>query len=101
MFVKTLSADGKYTVQYCDNLQLPIQMQLSEKPKNVCLFFVPFLESASNFKHFDQKDDDQSLCVSKLQTVKNFVTPLCKKCRFGTHLDSRHVKVSGILAKSR
>ena len=36
----------------------------------------------------------------KLQSVKNFVTPLCKKCRFGTHLDSRHVKVSGIRAKS-
>ena len=37
----------------------------------------------------------------KLQTVKNFVTPLCKKCRFGTHLDSRQVKVSGIVAKSQ
>ena len=36
----------------------------------------------------------------KLQTVKNFVTPLCKKHRFGTRLDSRHKKVSRILAKS-
>ena len=29
--VKTLAADGKYFVQDCENLQLPIQMQLSEK----------------------------------------------------------------------
>ena len=36
----------------------------------------------------------------KLQTVKNFVTPLCKKRHFGTRLHSRHVKVSAILAKS-
>ena len=36
----------------------------------------------------------------KLQTVKNFVTLLSKKRGFGTRLDSRHAKVSGILAKS-
>ena len=33
-----------------------------------------------------------------LQTAKNLVTPLCKKRRLGTRLDSRHVKVSGIFA---
>ena len=31
VFVNTLSADGKYPVQCCENLQLPIQIQLSEK----------------------------------------------------------------------
>ena len=36
----------------------------------------------------------------ELQTVKSFVTPLCKKRRFGTRLQSRDVKVSQILAKS-
>ena len=36
----------------------------------------------------------------KLRTVKNFVTPLCEKRRFGTRFDSRHVKGSGILAES-
>ena len=36
----------------------------------------------------------------KLETVKKFVTPICKKRRFGTRLDSRHVKVSQITAKS-
>ena len=31
VFVNTLTADGKYPVQGCKNLQLRIQMQLSEK----------------------------------------------------------------------
>ena len=31
VFVNTLTADGKYPVQDCENLQLPIQMQLSQK----------------------------------------------------------------------
>ena len=29
--VNTLTADGKYFVQDCENLLLPIQMQLSKK----------------------------------------------------------------------
>ena len=36
----------------------------------------------------------------KLQTVKNFVTRLFKKCRFGARLNSRDMKVFPILAKS-
>ena len=36
----------------------------------------------------------------KLQTVNNFVRPLCENPRFGTRFDSQHVKVSQILAKS-
>ena len=56
-FVNTYIAVGKYLVQYCHNLQLPIQMQLSEKRKTFSQFFVTFLESTSNFKHFEKKDD--------------------------------------------
>ena len=55
-FVNTLAADGKYLVQYCKNLQSPIQLQLSEKRKTFPEFFVPFLESTSNFQHFENKD---------------------------------------------
>ena len=57
VFVNTLIADGKYPVQDCENLPLPIQMQLSEKRKKFSQFFVPFLESTSNFKQFDERDD--------------------------------------------
>ena len=36
----------------------------------------------------------------KLQTVKNFVRPPCKKRRLGTHFETQHLKVSWILQKS-
>ena len=39
LFVNTLAADGKYLGQYCENLQLLIQMQLSEKRKTFSGFF--------------------------------------------------------------
>ena len=52
VFVNTLIADGKYPVQDCENLPLPIQMQLSGKRKTLSPFFVQFLESTSNFKRF-------------------------------------------------
>ena len=60
VFINTLTADGKYPVQVCENLQLPIQMQLSEKAKTFSAFFVPFLESTSHFKHFEKNSDSQS-----------------------------------------
>ena len=59
-FVNTFNADGKYPVQGSENLQLPIQMQLSEKEKTFSEFFVPFLEFTSNFDHFGKKDDYHS-----------------------------------------
>ena len=33
VFVNTLTSGGSYPVQDCENLQLPIQIQLSEKQK--------------------------------------------------------------------
>ena len=60
LFVNTLTADRKYPVQVCENLQLPLQMQYSEKRKSFSKFFVTFLESSSNFKHFEKKDDCHS-----------------------------------------
>ena len=56
VFVDTLTADAKYPVEVCQNLQLPFQMQLSEKRKTFPQFFVPYVESTSNFEHFERKD---------------------------------------------
>ena len=56
VFVNTLSADVNYPVQHCENLQLPIQFILYEKRKT----FSQFLESTSNFKHIEKKDDRHS-----------------------------------------
>ena len=51
VFVNILTADDNYPFQDCQNLQLPIQMQLSEKWKTFSELFVTLLESTSNFKH--------------------------------------------------
>ena len=60
LFVTTLIADDKYAVQDFENLLVPIQIQLSQKQKSFSLFFVPFLGSRSNLKHFERKDDCHS-----------------------------------------
>ena len=57
VFFNILTANGKYAVQYCESLQLPIQMHWSKKQKNFSLFF---LEITLKFKHFEKKDDCHS-----------------------------------------
>ena len=43
-----------------------IQMHLSLQPKIFSDFLVPFLESTSNFKHFEKKDDRHSYFISEI-----------------------------------
>ena len=65
MFRNTLTANDKYPCRELENLLSPIQMQLSLKLKTVSDFFVPFLKSASNFKHFEKKDDCYSYFITE------------------------------------
>ena len=60
MFVNTLTADANYPLQDCEYLQVPNQMQLSEKLRNFSEFFVRFLESTLIFNRFQKKDDRHS-----------------------------------------
>ena len=71
VFGNTLTADVKYPVQDCENLQLPIQMQLSQKRKTFSDFFVPFLEYTSNFKHLEKKDDCHRECICEIRDCEN------------------------------
>ena len=70
VFVKTLTADDKYPLEDCENLQLPIQMQLSGKQTTFAEFFVPFLESTPNFKFFERKANRHSECISEIRDWK-------------------------------
>ena len=56
VFRKRFTSNDKYPVRDCVNLLSAIQMILSLKPRIFSHSFVPFLESTSNFKHFEQKD---------------------------------------------
>ena len=60
VLVNRLTPDGKYPDWDCENTLLSIKMQLSEKRKTFCESFVPFLESLSNFRHFEKHDDCHS-----------------------------------------
>ena len=87
--VNTLTSDGKYPVQGCENLKRPSQMRLSEKPKTFSQLLFPFLESTSNFKHFKRDMIFIASVFPKLQTMKILVRPLSKKRRFKTRFDSQ------------
>ena len=60
LFVNTWTADYEYPVPDCENLSFPIQIQLSWERKTFSGFFIPLMESPSNFKHFQRKGDPPS-----------------------------------------
>ena len=66
MFRNTLTANDNYPVQDCGNLSSPIQMELYLKPTVFFDYFVSFLESTSNFKLCEKKDDCHSYFISEI-----------------------------------
>ena len=52
LFVKTLTANDKYSFLSGDNSMQAIQMHLSQKLNFVSQFFSSFFESTLNFEHF-------------------------------------------------
>ena len=57
LFLNTLTVNDKHYLLNRDNLTQQIQMQLCEKRKTFFEFFLAFLKSILNFKHFPKKDD--------------------------------------------
>ena len=67
MFHNTMTANDKYPFPDLENLLSPTQLQLSFKLKTFSnFFFLLFLESTSNFKHFEKKDDRHSYFISEI-----------------------------------
>ena len=60
MFVKTLTADGNYSLLNRDNLTQPIGTPLSQKHKAFPQFFLAFSKFTLNFEHFQKRDDPHS-----------------------------------------
>ena len=59
-----MTVNDKHYVLNRDNLTPQIQMQLSQKQKTACEFFLGFLKSILNFKLLPTKDDPLSWCIS-------------------------------------
>ena len=51
----TLTANYEYSRSNTDTLQLPEQMQLSEKLKSLSRIFFPFFQRALNFGRYERK----------------------------------------------
>ena len=66
MFRNTFNANDKYPLWDFENILSLIQMELSLKPNIVSDFFVRFLESTSNVKHFGKDDDRHSYFISEI-----------------------------------
>ena len=61
-----MSADARYYHHNTGNLQQPIQMYLSWKPKSFCGYFNAFLQSLQNCEHLGKKVEPHSLSISKI-----------------------------------
>ena len=73
MFCNTLTANDKYPVRDCVNFSSPIQRRLSLKPTIFSEYFGPFLQSTSNFKHLEKKDDRHSYFISEITDCERLV----------------------------
>ena len=58
-----MSAVDKCSLPNRDNLMEPIHMQLSQKLKTFCEFFLAFSKSSLNFEPFQKKNDAHSLFI--------------------------------------
>ena len=92
LFVNTLTADAKCPVQDCENLQLSIQIQLSEKRKKFFNFLFHFWNLNQILNIWKEKIILIANVIRKLQTLKNFLRTLSQKRLFRTRIDSQHVK---------
>ena len=72
--VNTLTGNCEYSCSKRENLPLPIQMQLSQKPDNCYRIFIAFLESRLNFEHIEKKESFIAQLFLKLLTPKNVLT---------------------------
>ena len=66
LFRNTLTANDNYPVEDSVNFLSPIRMEFYLKSTIFSDFFVSFLESTSNFKHFEKKDDRHSYFISEI-----------------------------------
>ena len=65
-FVKTLTADYKYSRQIRENLSQQVPMQISLKMKTCSRLFIAFLNSTLNLDYFEKKDQSQSLSLTEI-----------------------------------
>ena len=100
VFFNTFTAESKYPVLDGENLQIPIQMEISQNDKLFLNFLFNFWNLHQILNILKKRMIVTAKVFPKLKTVKIFVRTLSKKRHFRTRLESQHVKTSQIFAKS-
>ena len=90
-----MSRDNKSPLRNCDNLWLPIpiQMQVSKKQKLFLNIFLHFRNLHQILNFLKKKMIVIANVFPKLQAVKDLVTPLSKKHRLRTPFDNQQTLV--------
>ena len=65
-FLKTSTADDKYSLLYRENLKKPIQRQLSGKENSFSQSVSAFLKSSLTFEHFEKNVDPHSRIIGEI-----------------------------------
>ena len=79
VFVNTFTADGKYLIQDGENLQLSIQMQLSQNEKHFLNFLFHFMNLHQMLNILIEKMIVRANVFPNLHTVKNVFRTLSKR----------------------
>ena len=100
LLLNTLAAHEKNPVLKRDNLTIPIEMQLSQKQKILCQYFIAFLKSRLNFQHFDKNNDAYRFCNFEITHSENVLRKMSKEPRYREPFDTPHGKSAEALLKS-
>ena len=73
-FIKTLTADDKYSHHNKKKLLPLIHMILFQTPKTFPRFSIAFVKSKSNSEYFEKKDESHSLSITKIIDSKEVST---------------------------
>ena len=66
LFVDKLTAEYTYSRRHMQSFTKQVQMPLSLKQKPFSGFFIAFLKSTWNGKHFEKKGESSSLSISEI-----------------------------------
>ena len=66
MFIKTLTADDKYSGSNMQNLPQQFQTPLSHKQKTFFGFFIALMKCAWHLENFKKKDECPSVIISEI-----------------------------------